>query len=338
MRQVNLIKERDERDEIRKIHKKAIDNAINLSAKTDKGNAIQLSVSGDNKVVRLLDEGGVVDAYGRPLFYIRKGVLKTFYDELSPDYVGSINLGHSDFATYPILLGEWSKQDLTLVDLGDGWHALDVQLKLNEDLSVVQDLRKQKHTLGVSAEFPYAVDEEATREFGIEILKAVDIRDFAIVGDAGNVNSGGINLKGGKEEMSKLTDRIAEYFGNKELAVDEAIEEVVETAEVAEEAKELDADTAEEVEEVTEDSEEEEAVEAILSAMSDMQEEIKALKANIGAKDEQIASLEAEKTARKLSVDGLLKKFKTAAAEIEKPEEKKEVSVTKVSADGWEAE
>jgi len=238
MSKPNIIAERDERTALRKKAKKEFDSIITLSNKTDLESTIKLSASIKDKTVRLLDEGMVVDAYGNALFYIEKGVLQAFYDNLADDYDGTINLGHMDLATHPIILGQWNKADLTLVDIGGGRKALDVELKLNEELNIVQDLRKQPFTLGVSAEFFYTIDWEATERTGLEFLNSVTIKDFAIVGDAGNVNSGGIDLKGGNE-VGKFAELTAKYLGTKKLNADEVAEETTveeTTEEVAEDA------------------------------------------------------------------------------------------------------
>ena len=222
MSKPNIIAERDKRDEVRKKAKREFDSIITLSIKDDDHRTIKLSATGNGKTVRLLDEGMVVDGNGDAWFYIEKGSLQTFYDNLSDDYVGTINLGHLPLATHPIILGQWTKKDLTIVDIGDDRKALDVDLKLNEELNIVQDLRKQPFELGVSAEFTGAIDWEATERTGLEFLKSVTITDFAIVGDAGNVNSGGIELKGGIMEKPTIKDRIAKLASVFGLSTDPA--------------------------------------------------------------------------------------------------------------------
>lgn len=199
----NLIKEQEERYVQRKKAKRDLDKLINLSAKKGERKSFKLSAKskGDN-IVRLLDEGHVVDSAGHPLFLIKKGAIEKWYNGLSSDYVGSINLGHMDHATYPIILGTWTKNDLQLIDIEDGRKAIDVKLNLNEKLNVVKDLKTLGYPIGVSAEFFYEVDYKSSELVGMEVLSSIDIKDFAIVGEAGNANSGGVFLNGGKE-MSK---------------------------------------------------------------------------------------------------------------------------------------
>lgn len=188
---MNIIDERDIRTIHRKLRKKEYDDMMNLS------------VSSGNRV-RLLDEGMVVDAYGNPLFYIMKGTLEKYLNNLPDDYEGSINLGHMDFATFPILLGKWTKKDMSLVDIGDGRMALDVDLRLDDENFIVKELKRAEYDLAVSAEFGYHLNEEFTAKYGLEILDEIFISDFAIVGEPGNVNSSGIRLKGAKMTVKEL--------------------------------------------------------------------------------------------------------------------------------------
>lgn len=198
---MDLIKARDKRTVLRKLAKKTYDDAIDLAASDNPG-----------QTVRLLDEGAVVYADGIIDFYIEKGTLSAYYDSLSDDYVGTINLGHMNFAEYPKILGTWTKKDLHLVDIGDGRQALDVDLHLNYEISDVRDLTLMPFDVAVSAEFTYENDRENTDKMGFLCINKLFISDFAIVGDGGNVNSNGIKLKGGnkmEKEVAKLKDAIA---------------------------------------------------------------------------------------------------------------------------------
>ena len=212
MNKPTKIIKRDKLNEVRKHSKREWDNMINLSVKQSDGKTpfmLSAKASGAQEV-RLLDEGMVMtsDNPPRPWFYIKKGVLQSFYDELSDDYVGSINLGHIYQLKQLFPLGTWTKKDLSLVDIGDGRKALNVMLRLDEDSVFVKELQRNDHTIGVSAEFPAVIDWVSTFRLGVEVVKSLTIEEFAIVGDAGNVNSGGIQLKGGTDNMAleKLTE------------------------------------------------------------------------------------------------------------------------------------
>lgn len=218
----NLIKKIEERYTKRKKAKRKYDNAVSLSSKKEgEEKTFKLAASTKGQSVRLLDEGVVLYGDGEPWFYIMKGSLKSYYDSLSDDYVGSINLGHMDFASFPYLIGKWTKKDLTLVDIGDGRMGLDVKLNLDEESLFVKELRRKDYSVGVSAEFSYTVDWESSDLLRLEVLDSININDFAIVGEAGNVNSGGIFLKmegeetkmEGETKMETLMEKWAKKLG-----------------------------------------------------------------------------------------------------------------------------
>lgn len=336
---MNIIDERDKRTIYRKLRKKEYDNILTLSVS-------------DGQKVRLLDEGTVVDAYGSPLFYIRKGALKAFYDGLSDDYVGSINIGHTDLASFPErIVGTWSKKDLSLVDIGDGRQGLDVNLRLMEDHPLVKALRLLPFSLGVSAEFGYHIDQEASETYQLEVLDAVNIYDFAIVGEAGNVNSSGIELKGGVmttqkklsellggevfegADLEQLNKKLGEMIDAPETPeVPEVAPEAEPVAEPAEDTAEVSAEPAEEpaepeAEEVPEEAEEaaeepaEEPVEEVpqeseavdLSVVMKGIEDLKAEIAQLKSENEELKSkLSAKAKAEKEFVE----KFKNLSVSL----------------------
>lgn len=232
---MNIIDERDTRTIHRKIRKKEYDNIMTLA------------VSDTGQKVRLLDEGAVVMADGSIDFYIKKGTIRKYVDSLDETYEGSINLGHMPFAQFPILLGKWTKSDLSIVDIGDGREALDVNLRLDEDNSLVKDMRRADYDLAVSAEFTYHADQEASEKFGFLIVDDIFITDFAIVGEPGNVNSAGIKLKGGpKVTLNELSDLIEnEKAKTAEPVPEEPIELAVSDDPVEEPKEELSVETEE---------------------------------------------------------------------------------------------
>lgn len=230
MEKPNAIKDRDKKDEERKFLKKILDGRIDLSNEDKKDNVEHLNaIEFDTKRVRLLDEGAVLYDSGEVRFFIKRGAIKEFYENLSDDYVGAIKLGHIGIVTMPILLGTWTKEDLTLVHIENDRYALDVELRLNEELNIVKDLKSLDYTLGTSAEFYYTIDEEESRNRNFPVYDSINITDFAIVGDVGNVNSGGISLKG---EAKLLDKKIAKLAGielpEEEVSEEEKKAEVVE--------------------------------------------------------------------------------------------------------------
>lgn len=200
----NVLEERRHRTIHRKLAKKQYDEIMELSL-----NKLTLSPNeNDEYSVRLIDEGAIVDAYGSIDVYIMKGVIDKYIEQLPDDYVGAIDLGHRPFAEFPFFLGEWRKSDLSVVDIGDGRKGLDITVRLDEDSAFVKELRRSSrvydYDLGVSATFYYTLDMDATREFGFPMIDSIDIKQFAIVGECGNVNSDGLNLSGGSEDMAAL--------------------------------------------------------------------------------------------------------------------------------------
>ena len=331
---MNIIDERNTRTVYRKLKKKEYDEVMKLSV-------------GQTEKVRLLDEGMVVDASGNPLFYIKKGVLRAYLDTLPDDYVGTINLGHMDFATFPFILGTWRKSDLSLVDIGDGRQALYVDLHLDEESVIVRELRRQDFTLCVSAEFPFHVDERNSKKLGLEILDKIFIRNFAIVGEAGNVNSSDIRLQGGEgmtmkeltaaietaetpnlEEVNKKLDALLE--AEPETAEEPAVEETpAEEEKVEEPAAEEEA--AEDVAEEPAEEEQEEALSAITSVMENLAKENAELRA-------QNEKLTAKLAARDKAEQDFLERFKKLNVSVSSTEsvtvEVEEPTIQNVFTDG----
>ena len=187
---MKLIKDRDRRTVYRKLKKEEYDSLVTLSA-------------GEKTYTqRLLDEGMIVTADGQPDFYIAKGAINDYLEAFPDDIVGTINLGHMPFANFPIILGTWSKEDLSVVETEGGRVGLDVTFRLDTNLNIVQDLLRMPYDLGISSEVFLNWDSEMTEKVSqklgiyVPVAKGIYIEDFAIVGEAGNVNSSGLDLKG----------------------------------------------------------------------------------------------------------------------------------------------
>lgn len=327
---MNIIDKRDVRTARRKIAKKEYDNIIKLSANTDN----MKKLSADDGTYRLLDEGAVVYANGDIDFYIQKGTLAKYMEALPDDYEGTINLGHMPFASFPIILGTWTKNDLTLVDIGDGRQGIDVKLRLDDDVSIVRDLRRMPYTVGLSAEFGYSINEEASREIGLEIIDELFITDFAIVGEAGNVGSSDVrlNVKGDAMKISDLAKKLDAEKGKtaslsdlsklldsaieteeKELEVEEAEETVEETVE--ETAEETEEETVEEEEsaEETADEAEESADEPTFDQVSEM---INLVVERNKELEQRVAELEAKLSAKEKEEKDFIEKFHTLSVSL----------------------
>lgn len=301
----NLIEEIEKRTIFRKKAKNTIDSVITLeSVNHDKK---KLSVTGqetDSGYVRLLDEGAIVYGDGTIRDYIKKGTLKAYYDSLPDDFTGTINYGHIDFSVDPVFIGQWTKADLRLVDIEDGRKALDVKLQLDSDSLKVQEMErsaeKYGYSIGISSEFYFNIDDELSDQMGFCVIDQVDIFSFAVVGEAGNVNSSNIQLK--EENNMGLFDKKNLEEQNKELAAQ------IETL-----SAELKALKAQEPEE-TVDKELLALSEGMANQMVSLTDEVKELKAQREKEKteakEALERLSALSKKIELSVDGQVEKTK----------------------------
>ncbi len=127
---------------------------------------------------------------------------------MSSDYVGYINLAHIDITSLPLNLGTWTKDDLTVVDIGDGRKGLDVNVKLNRELHIVQDLLKQEIPLSISAELRGTLDFESSFKFNAPFYNEIEIAGFSVVANPANVNSTGENLNSKGDSEMNLCEKI----------------------------------------------------------------------------------------------------------------------------------
>lgn len=287
----DLIEKRDERTRRRKKVKRKMDSIIGLSFHDKDKKVLSVSVEVQkltDNTARLLDEGYIDNG-----FVIKKGTLEKYlkgqnqyvrgweFDgeewvqtevlNLTPDFVGNVNLGHLDFAIFPYDLGWWKQNDLSLVDIENDRQALDVQLHLDEESVFIKELKRQPFDIGISAEFwvhENAEDTMALSEmlgYYLPVYDEIFIFAYGLVGECGNVNSSGLELKGEpmKDEKNLIETEVKENLEEEKekLGVEEiditATEEEQTTEETSEveEAKE-DADDAEEQTEAEEESDE----------------------------------------------------------------------------------
>ena len=357
----DLIEKRDERTRKRKRMKRKMDSIIGLSFHDKEKKVMSLTVEpqklADSKA-RLIDEGYIDNG-----FVIKKGTLEKYLNgenqyvrgwefdgeewhqtevlNLNSDFVGTVNLGHMDFSVMPFILGEWTKDDLTLVDIENDRKALDVNLHLDEDSVFIKELKRQSHDIGISAEFWVHQNDEDTENLSetlgyyLPVFDEIYIFAYGLVGECGNVNSSGLELKG--EPMEDVKDIILEEPKDEEMELgveevelpttdepQEMIEETAEEAvaetednepaeeevadeetEEAEEESEEESDEAEVEEAVGEDGDEDDGDEAEdtdeeeLSIVNELREQIQTLTNRIAELEEANAKL--KKTNRKLS-------------------------------------
>jgi hypothetical protein len=342
----------------RKKGKAFYDNAITLSSVDEENHYVSVNLSSgyvENKPTRLIDEGAITYDGGDDIrLYIKKGAVQAFYDSLSSDYVGYINLAHIDITSLPLNLGTWTKDDLTVVDIGDGRKGLDVNVKLNRELHIVQDLLKQEIPLSISAELRGTLDFESSFKFNAPFYNEIEIAGFSVVANPANVNSTGENLNSKGDSEMNLWEKILKLSSeNKEEKKNEALENKEDEKEEKETSKE--EKTPESKAEGTESKEEakkgEETLETVEMSKDDMEkinkfmDAFEALSAKVEALEQENAELkeklknskkektEFEKKAES-TLDRLSSLISGQANEKEKKEEKL-ASTSKVSGDMW---
>lgn len=280
-----------------------------------------LKTEGENWC-RLIDEGVVVDNgffTGEPMAYavIRKGVLKKWYESLTDDFVGTIDKDHNR----SIDLGLFTKKDLRLVELEDGRYAIDVNVKLDQELYAVKDLLKMNNRTALSVEMFVNADEYATAEkvtgdesqgkYLVPLVDDLKIEGYAVCLAPKSANSykDGLLENAGSTDINLIKEKEFSMKKNEELKaptleqVDASAGPDVEvTTEVAEtEAVETPAVEATEVEpvEAAEEAEQEvkeEAVSEEEDKLSAIEAEIKNLKAENASLKEENADLKAQLT------------------------------------------
>ena len=348
----DLIKDRDKRTAKRKMDKAKFDAMFDLSV--------------DNPYrIRLLDEGMVTYSDGSQYFYIKKGTIAKLVENMSENYVGSINLGHMEFSKFPFILGTWKKKDLVLVDIGDGRMALDVSPHFDNDSMFIKELKRLPYDIAVSAEFSAHTDWGLTQNFGVEVIDEIypDNFNFAIVGEPGNVNSAGVRLalKGedmtltelsaaieeSSNDLSKLTSMLADDV-HEESPVELAVEENVEATELAVEEKTEDAVEATEHEEAViepesagEEVSEVETTDVALETedapdvFSELLEKMTVLTSRLDSLEAENASLREKLSAKQKEEEDFANKFKNLTISLTKERPKQKPVPSKAYTDGF---
>ena len=296
-----------ERVLLRKAIKKEFDERIDLSA---------TRTNTDDEWLLLLDEGLQTWADGSPRFYLEKGALREYYDNLSADFTGVVNLGHAEHAVFPYPLGSWSKADLELRDAGNGREALYVRPKIDYDSVFIRELARNGEEVGLSAEFTRVVDEINTQKFGFPFFSSVNIDAIGIVGDCGAVNAFGVQLKGETDmtfNMSKLAEE-SKGISLEQLSdkIDGLLKEnaVSEQPEAATEEPVVEEVTEETVEEVVE-----ETADPIVTDEQDAQEEAPAAEEDKG-EENVLASVLEKVEALNAQVQELIKEKESLSAQL----------------------
>lgn len=335
----------------RKKGKAFYDNAITLSSVDKENHYVSVNLSSgyvENKPTRLIDEGAITYEGGDDIrLYIKKGAVQAFYDSLSSDYVGYINLAHIDIASLPLNLGTWTKDDLTVVDIGDGRKGLDVNVKLNRELHIVQDLLKQEIPLSISAELRGTIDFESSFKFNAPFYNEIEIAGFSVVANPANVNSTGENLNSKGESEMNLWEKILKLSSeNKEEKKNETLENKEEEKEEKEpESKEEGTENEEEakkgeetLETVEMSKDDMEKINKFMDAFEALSAKVEELEAENAELKEKLKNSKKEKTEFEKKAESTLDRLSSLISGQANDKEKKEeklASTSKVSGDMW---
>lgn len=335
----------------RKKGKAFYDNAITLSSVDKENHYVSVNLSSgyvENKPTRLIDEGAITYEGGDDIrIYIKKGAVQAFYDSLSSDYVGYINLAHIDIASLPLNLGTWTKDDLTVVDIGDGRKGLDVNVKLNRELHIVQDLLKQEIPLSISAELRGTLDLESSFKFNAPFYNEIEIAGFSVVANPANVNSTGENLNSKGDSEMNLWEKILKLSSeNKEEKKNEALENKEDEKEEKEpESKEEETENEEEakkgeetLETVEMSKDDMEKINKFMDAFEALSAKVEALEQENAELKEKLKSSKKEKTEFEKKAESTLDRLSSLISGQVNDKEKKEeklASTSNVSGDMW---
>lgn len=335
----------------RKKGKAFYDNAITLSSVDKEKNYVSVNLSSgyvENKPTRLIDEGAITYEGGDDIrLYIKKGAVQAFYDSLSSDYVGYINLAHIDIASLPLNLGTWTKDDLTVVDIGDGRKGLDVNVKLNRELHIVQDLLKQEIPLSISAELRGTIDFESSFKFNAPFYNEIEIAGFSVVANPANVNSTGENLNSKGDSEMNLWEKILKLSSeNKEEKKNEALENKEDEKEEKEpESKEEGTENEEEakkgeetLETVEMSKDDMEKINKFMDAFEALSAKVEALETENAELKEKLKNSKKEKTEFEKKAESTLDRLSSlisGQANDKENKEEKLASTSNVSGDMW---
>lgn len=335
----------------RKKGKAFYDNAITLSSVDKENHYVSVNLSSgyvENKPTRLIDEGAITYEGGNDIrLYIKKGAVQAFYDSLSSDYVGYINLAHIDIASLPLNLGTWTKDDLTVVDIGDGRKGLDVNVKLNRELHIVQDLLNQEIPLSISAELRGTLDFESSFKFNAPFYNEIEIAGFSVVANPANVNSTGENLNSKGDSEMNLWEKILKLSSeNKEEKKNDALENKEEEKEEKEpESKEEGTENEEEakkgeetLETVEMSKDDMEKINKFMDAFEALSAKVEALETENAELKEKLKNSKKEKTEFEKKAESTLDRLSSLISGQANDKEKKEEklsSTSNVSGDMW---
>lgn len=279
--------------------------------------------------VRLLDEGVVVEGDGTPYAVIAKGTIKKWYDELPANFNGYINKDHVS----GIGLGNFSKADVRLVEIGGDRYGVDVNVKLDHELYAVKDLLRQMNRKALSSEFYYEADEyvKASNVTGdssypdwylIPKITELAIVGYAVVDNPKNANSYDPNLlekasDGGEERNSMNLEELKKLAAEGDANAAEELQKLM-----AEESEETEGEENEGADNAAEGEKTEAGAEGADNAEADDKEGEGEEEGEEAAEDKGDEATEEEgdkeeEDGEKFSVDDLVAEVKTLKANFE---------------------
>lgn len=344
----NLFESIKKRNEFRKNTKKALDSVLSFSIGKGKENKFSTEFNIKDSTATLLTEGSVLYSDGTMRCYLAKGTLEKFIngkneylDNLDNEYLGTVNIGHSDYVSSPHrIVGTWEKKNLHLVDLEDGRKAMEIdKMTIDYQHPLIQILKNSKAPIGLSAEFYYHIDEEASenatqvlRQAGIEdyvtVIDEICISDYAIVGECGDVNASNLFLEIGDDKVEDIKEPVADKVEETET------EETVETTKANETDETTETVETDETVEQTEDKtvdkteDEENSMEEVLSIIKEIQEEIAKLRTESKEVAKENDTLKEQLKAKETETKKMFNAIKLDGA-------KQEVDETEEAEDGY---
>lgn len=327
------------------------------------GNMTEFAQDGpSDNWVRLLDEGVVVDGVDDVYAVIKKGVLKKAYNAMPDDFEGNIDKDHNR----SIELGTFTKKELRLVKLENDRYGIDVNVKLDDELYAVRDLKRIGRKKAISSEFWSTENEfvkksvitgrEEEWDYLVPLIDEVQITGYAVCDAPKNANSydeGLLNKASAKEGLEMDPEELkkqqeaeaaaaaaadAEKAEEESAEADDAQAEGAEGSQndaSAEGADEGANEGAEDVEGEGEGDEGEKADEPTDAdddeALAKFEAAIKELRDQVAEKDAKIAELEAKLSAKSEQKNAFRAKLEkmldfTTASEPEKQEGEAEMT------------
>lgn len=282
-----------------------------------------------------LTEGAVIDyvsEYGIRA-YIAKGTLKKALDKMSSSEQFEVNLGHRSESPLDVI-GYFKKEDILLVDTGNGRQGLSVNFHFDEESLTYKELKRIGPFISLSAEFwilshtylELSVEDLKSlgfdSEYPMNILAITDLEldAFAVVKNPADINAFK-NYKLSKLTMEDNTQEITKTEAVTEEVATEVVTEVVTTEETAEATTEVTTGgtiTPESSTTEPANNETETVIEQVKEQLSSLSSTNLKLAAELNIEKEKNSKMEKEILSLKSTLSGLLEKSEPVLREEQK--------------------